>query len=37
MGQEAARIALLQIAGQRGRPRGLVTELVVRGSSGPPP
>jgi DNA-binding LacI/PurR family transcriptional regulator len=37
LGQEAARIALLQIAGQRGRPRGLVTELVLRGSTGPPP
>ena len=37
MGQEAARIALLQIAGQRGRPRGLGTELIVRGSTGPPP
>lgn len=36
IGQEAARIALLQIAGQRGRPRGLVTELVVRGTTGPP-
>ncbi len=37
MGQEAARIALLQIAGQRGRSRELTTELVVRGSTGPPP
>jgi DNA-binding LacI/PurR family transcriptional regulator len=37
LGQEAARIALLQIAGQRGRPRGLATELVLRGSTGPPP
>lgn len=37
MGQEAARIALLQLAGHRGRPRGLATELVVRGSTGPPP
>ena len=37
LGQEAARIALLQLAGQRGRPRRLATELVVRGSAGPPP
>ena len=37
LGQEAARIALLQLAGQRGRPRRLATELVVRGSTGPPP
>jgi len=37
IGQEAARIALLHIAGQRGRPRGLGTELIVRGTTGPPP
>jgi DNA-binding LacI/PurR family transcriptional regulator len=37
MGQEAARIALLQIDGERGRPRGLGTELIVRGTTGPPP
>lgn len=36
IGQEAARIALLQVAGQRARPRGLVTELIVRGTTGPP-
>ena len=37
IGQEAARIALLQLAGQRGLPRGLATKLVVRGTTGPPP
>lgn len=37
LGQDAARIALLQLGGRRGRPRRMTTELVVRASSGPAP
>jgi DNA-binding LacI/PurR family transcriptional regulator len=36
-GQEAARIVLLQLQGQRGRPRRMTTELVIRASTGPAP
>jgi DNA-binding LacI/PurR family transcriptional regulator len=37
LGQEAARIALLQLDGQRGRPRRMTTELVIRASTAPAP
>jgi DNA-binding LacI/PurR family transcriptional regulator len=37
LGQDAARIALRQLAGQRSRPRRMTTELVIRASTGPAP
>jgi DNA-binding LacI/PurR family transcriptional regulator len=37
MGQDAARIALRHLDGQRSRPRRITTELVIRASSGPAP
>jgi DNA-binding LacI/PurR family transcriptional regulator len=37
LGQDAARIALAQLAGQAARPRRMRTELVIRASTGPAP